>query len=391
LIAYYPQLARPASRLHWTQAIAAQVFAALLTVSPSFAAENASDTPQIEALSKWHSVLPDSTVRLKYRIVKDAAKDAAKLAWELKSRHRTISRGSEPIKDDDAAEDSGLIDLKLQIPKLEKEVSLDVDLRTWIEDEDGKTLGEPHVKRLWILAPDPFVGRRDWLEDLGIVLYDPTKDTIERFEKAKIPFRLMRGLDALAATNKGLVIVGEATSFESSGPLAETLWRLARKGRDVLVLAPQHGTVFPEKKGFPSGMDNKNRTDQLRSFQLQRSEVIAQFDKRLDAQQWLSFKVSSGDFVAKINRSNWSVEVVNREKQTKNEEEAAKKDIDSEQGWAWIDLPLKKPGGRILLSSFPAIHHWESGPTPRYLFMHMLEHLRPAHKKSQVSLHKEKP
>lgn len=339
----------------------AATLAATLIAAPHETHADEDPAPKIEAVTRWQTALPDSDVLIKYRVI---GEKPTQLAWELKAHHRVLERGKQRIKKKD---DARYAELKLRMPPLKKEVSLNIELHARLEDADGEALGDAHVKRISLLTPDVFAGLQAWLENLDIVLYDPEKATIERFEKAEIPCRVILGLDALAATDSSFVIVGEGVRFDSSGPLADVLWKLARRGASVLVLAPEPGMVIPVSE------DKTRRSKAFAAIGLRHRDVITRFDKRLDAEQWQTFDVPQGGLELNLDKGKWSIDAV-----------------EGECGWSWIDLPLKKSAGRITLCRLPIVRHWDDGPTPRYMFLQMLKHMQSKQNKSHKFSNKEK-
>lgn len=300
---------------------------------------------RLERIDRWQSVLPGATVKPRFRI---AAGDpqAVRLAWELTARHRTIRRGGQRLP---AGKGPHEVAIELEIPQLNDGVSLELELSVWLEDAAGQRIGEALGQTLWILAADPFAGASRRLEELQIVLFDPQKSTIERFEAAKIPFRLARGNDALAVSEEGLVVIGEGVSFETNRGLIETLRTLVRHGRRVVVLAPAAGTLVLSEG------EKGEIQPALRSLHLRRRDIISEFDKRLDAAAWLDFELPDGRLGVELGGDGLALEIAGNQLR-----------------WSYVELTAQDSTGGMVVCDLPVIGRWDSGPTPRYLLAHLL-------------------
>ncbi|MBW3596263.1 MAG: hypothetical protein KY475_03195, partial [Planctomycetes bacterium] len=213
----------------------------------------------------------------------------------------------------------------------------------------GDQLLAEHERAVWLFSRDPFVNRREWLKDLKIALYDPEGATQKVFDEAEIPYNAPRTTAALGEVEDGVAIIGEGVSFGSRRGLAETLANLAARGVPVICLAPADGEI-----PFPGGEEQPL----AESVELRRSDVIKEFDKRLDADHWppAGQVVKSGLTVAG-RRGGVTLEVG-----------------DSPIAWPWLRASYAG-GKQEIICGFGVIEAWDAAPTPRFLLAEILKQL----------------
>src|SRR5262249_43237495 len=119
----------------------------------------------------------------------------------------------------------------------------------------------------------------------------------------------------------------------------------------VLCLAPTDG-VLP----LP-GSDNALPAPGHMSFH--RRDIITSLDKRLDANAW-------GPAATAFSRSM---------KIKADEGKVVAEFAADAEGWPWIQIDFPDKKGRLIVCCFALVEHWNSGPTPRFLFARALERL----------------
>jgi hypothetical protein len=243
--------------------------------------------------------------------------------------------------------------IPLEVPPLNPGVVLQAQLIVTAH-EDGKKESEPPYERtLWLFSADPFAGRTKWVEGLKITLYntDAKSRTAEVLTSMKIPFNETRNPAALPELKDALVLIGEGASFKDDPGLAEAMIQAAARGVPVLCLAPKEGTLA--LPGFDSPLPAPG------SLTLHRQEIIARLDRRLDALAWPPQN-----------------QVVARSLALRSEEGRVVAEVqDGAKGWSWLQLDYPEKNGRLVLCGFPIMERWDTGPTPRFLFARLLEHV----------------
>ena len=276
--------------------------------------------------------------------VKSARRIDARASWTLSAKERVLARGTLQVQ---ASPDApGKLEIRLKLPEARPELILPVSLNVSIDDTSGPTTLE---KPLWLFPKDPFVDQRQRLQKMNIVLFDPVKTTADVFQKMKIPFEETRSPEAV---NEGMLIIGEGISFREFRQLPRQLIEAAGRGVRVLCLAPESGTA-------PLPLLNADDGPQPTRFVLGRSDMITQLDKRLDAASWPpDGEVVASSIVLSAQRSGIVGDVESTNK-----------------GWSWLEADFGDKGGKLVVCGFAIIKKWDSGPTPRFLFERVLNHL----------------
>ena len=209
-------------------------------------------------------------------------------------------------------------------------------------------------RSLTLFPRNPFFNRNEWAKELDIELFDPVENTARVFDAAKLPFRTVRNAAALNdPTQKGILIVGEDTSLLKHRSLAKTAIKAASAGRRVVMLAPANGAM-----DFP-GSDKQFRTtpNELRFAQ---QHIIREFDKRLDARAWFGTNNAIPSRRLNVESLRGRVEI---------------SVADQDGAWPWLEVRFPQTNGVFIVCGFQMIQYWDNGPTPRYLFLRILESL----------------
>lgn len=243
-------------------------------------------------------------------------------------------------------------EIPLRIPPVNEGVIVPAVLSLSVSGRDSKEIEGELEKRLWIFPQNPFAHQSAWLKERNIHLFDPVGKTAGALEALHLPFELVRNPDALSQLRGSLLIIGEGLSLREYRGLGRILLQAAARGNPALCLAPREGTiVLPGTEGSES--------TELESVILQKKEFIQVLDKRLDATFWSSGKppLLSG-MVIQARGSAVLGEFQG-----------------SGRGWPWVEFSFGGEGANAAFCGFGIIEHWEEGPTPRFLFARILEHL----------------
>ena len=323
------------------------VLVLLLSYSPAPAQE---EKVTLEPQEKWSTLFSEAKATFHFKVsVPKAFK--GRMEWTFADAGKRVfprGRGEAPI----AAGDKP-VKISLQTPPVNAGVVLEARLAVSVYADGQNKAVAVFEKTMWIYPPDPFFERRKWLKELDIVLYDqdPKSKTGEILRNLKVPFEEIRNAAALADLKKGVLLVGEGTSFQEEAGLVEALIQAAGRGMPVLCLAPSAGTFpIPQMENGPTAPG---------SLFLQRQDIIRKLDKRLDAAGWapdnqvvassLALKAEDGKVVGDIRKGD--------------------------KGWPWLQLDYPRTKGRLVLCGFALIDKWEASPTPRYLLARLLEHV----------------
>ncbi|MEX1026829.1 MAG: hypothetical protein WD049_02305 [Candidatus Paceibacterota bacterium] len=277
-----------------------------------------------------------------------------RFVWSLSAQDRTLARGEQELRVTEQAAD---VTIKFRLNALRDEVVLPITLTVAVVVEQDEVSRQE--LRLWLFPDDPFGPRDEWLRSLDITLFDPVENTSQRFDDSHLPYRSTHNLAAIHDPEQpGILVIGEGVSLRKHRSLAETVLQAAASGRRVLLLAPADGSLTvpgTARDGLPDG----GAPGELR---FARQHIISELDKRLDALAWQGTNnaVPASKFLIESRH--------NRVEATVSDESRA---------WPWLEVRYPESGGALVLCGFRVIEHWNSGPTPRFLLLRLLEHLSP--------------
>lgn len=313
-----------------------------------FVLSNSSSTYADEALTiarieRWSSVFAESESRWTYRVSAERPFQE-RAAWRLTANQRTLSSGELEVRGQ--AGQPGNVTLPLRWPKVKEGTALAAQLSVSAGDVR-------HEHAVWIFSRNAFSDRRDWLSSLHLKVFDPQGETVEVFNEHEIPHEQIRSRETINEVVEGILVVGEGVSLKKQDGLIDDLRNLANRGVPVLCLASSEGEFsFSDDK--PLAL----------AIQLRRSDVIREFDKRLDTAWWpkgasqlrgLQVGSAADEVVFEIN--------------------------DDGKSWPWCEWQFKNRSEefdqptRLIWCGFGIIHSWDNGPTPRYLLIKILERL----------------
>ena len=320
-----------------------------LIVFASFAAACAAAELRVRPAEEWSSVFGGAPVTLHYRI-EGPQEFRGRLGWSLSVAGRTLARREQAVAVNPGRPET--VAVTFEFPKVKPGVIMEARLSVAVYGQEGAPPAASHEKMLWVFCDDPFAHQTEWVKQLGIVLFDPEEGTRKAFEKARIPFTAAGNLDAVAELSKGLLVVGEGTSFEDCPGLPDVMMKLAAKGVPVCCLAPSGGEfVLPGTEGA--------ETPRPTRFALRRNDIITELDKRLDATSWPpDGKVVASSLAVRTRR-----EVVVADA------------VAGDTAWPWLELSFPGDRAKLVVCGFGIVSHWEAGPAPRFLLARILEFL----------------
>jgi hypothetical protein len=303
---------------------------------------SAADAVELKPFNEPSAVFSESEATFTYAVAPPERFDGT-LAWTHSVGPRTLARGEAPVTK------SGDYAIRVKIPPVRDGIALATTLTTALQPRGGGTALASHSRSVWIFPEDPFSGRTQWLKSLGITLFDPVGDTRDAFEGLKIPFRQVRDTAALEHVDGGVVIVGEGISWGNFRSLGEVLPAVAAKGIPVLCLAPTDGGLV-----FPGSQEADTPAPSGIAFR--REDLIRKRDKRLDGAAWTHRGELVFSRMALAGGRNLVIVEVNPD----------------ETGWPWLEFDYASHG-KLIVSGFGVIKHWDASPNARYFLADLLE------------------
>ena len=275
----------------------------------------------------------------------------ATLAWSLNSFRATIARGELPVELQ--AGEAAKVGWKMDLPdvKAGTVVSATLHLRLQPQDQSPPFEFVDHRIELSICSPDAIALQMEWLKSLDLVLFDPTQQTADAFQRTGIPYRTADDPQC-SGLSSGLIVYGEGIDPRQLNAVWKAAVEAATAGRRVIVLTSPGATVPTE------GLITSS-TDSIQSVALKkRDEAIGELDRRFVATAWPKSEhqvTSSLELVAHGDQPL----VVFRE-ETK--------------GWQFLQVQYRT-GGRLIWLGWDTVDSWDATPLPRYLLLKLLEDL----------------
>jgi len=301
----------------------------------------------IQPESAWSALFGDQAVEFRYIVQSDQALKG-RVDWSLTlGQVRKLALQSTPIEV--AAGKTAKTTLSFAPPPVKDGVILEARLiaALFVDGQDKPAV--VHEKTIWIYPRNPFADRQTWLKNLQITLFDPERKTTAVLGKLKVPFAETVNVAALGELKKGIVIVGEGTSFAEYRDLSETLNRAAANGVAVLCLAPAGGVLLlpgTEEMPVPS------------RIAWRKVDLLPEIDTRLQGPWPGERKVVRSSLVLKADEGQVAAVVT-----------------PGDSGWSWIEAHYATKQGRFVFCGFALVDSWEEGPAPRFLFARILERI----------------
>lgn len=273
---------------------------------------------------------------------------SGRIAWRLSAGPRTI-RSSEANVAAEPGKNATMA-VRAMIPPVKEGVIFQIRLSASLMREDAREAVARCEKTLWVFARNPFEHQKEWLKNLKIHLFDPEESTAKILEAAEVPFEEVRNVDSFPEIEGGILVVGEKTSFQDYRGLPEAMVRAAAKGVPVLCLAPSGGEM-----ALPQG--DRSELPSPKTMAFKRGDIITSLDKRLDSTGW----PPDGKVVVSSLKleSNGGAVIEDAE----------------EGGWPWLEMDFGKKNVKLVLCCYGIMEKWNDGPTPRFLFAKLLEHV----------------
>jgi hypothetical protein len=277
--------------------------------------ERQTKTARIEPSGVPQTAFADSELRLRF-----VCHDDEVVPWQASAARRPFSSGVVVPK-------QGWGDIRLQTPSVKNGIGLPIQV----------AVGDALCKVL-VLGKDPLEGRRQWADQIQIVLFDPSGRTAKAFDEIELPYRQSTGLGGLAAVAKGMIVVGEGIPLGEHPGLDRILCQVARQGVPVILLRPKSGDFAISDPG------------PLR-FELRRGDVRQRIDSRTagDLRQVIGFRVT-GERNGPVLRIT-----------------------EQPSDYAWGDFRFDDGRGRLCWVTWNLLDQWETSPAPRFFFVRLLE------------------
>lgn len=309
----------------------------LVAVCPS----QGQDALSVRSKHGWTNVFAGKRTTLECQVSALAATEAT-LFWSVSVERGIIARGQRalnlvPGKSED-------VSIEVDFPEVRPGLVVPGALVMEVRAKGGQRTES--VLALHVFSPDVTANRQQLVKSFEITLFDPAQKTGAALKSSQIPYQLT---DGPKGSGTGLMIYGEGIEPSRQAPCWQAAMEAAASGRKVILLASSGSSL--NLTGLLTTSDVGPS-----SVSLQRSDVIRELDKRLDAKAWQE----PGRLVA--SSLHWSVKGSTPQMDLR----------DDSEGWPWLDVRYPN-GGRLVWTGMGVTESWEATPAARYLFVKLLE------------------
>lgn len=319
---------------------------ALSMVAVTLRTTNGAEATFPTSLDRWSNVTAGEEIKLVFRLPRDV-REGEIIGWSVAVDSAVIIRRETKVRND--GNGNPRLSLSFCLPEGEPRMIVPVTIRISFDDRDVL------AKQLWLYPSDPFRNPVPSFKADQLVLFDPSQTTAARWREASLQFHEQPNAEALSDLDDGVLVIGEGVSFREYRGLSRLIGQAARRGVNVLCLAPSEGT-------FVLADADDTRNHEIASLLLARADVLSSFDKHLDFLDWRGPSPVNGTTIQFASSS---------------QQMSATFVLDG-TGWPWLAAEYRG-GGRVVIACFHCIEHWDSGPAPRHALWHLLaETARPS-------------
>jgi hypothetical protein len=293
----------------------------------------------------WATLRADADTQVTCGLPQDFV-PGERISWRLASENNRTLASGETVPA--AAGNAQSVSFSMQTPPVRDGVMLEASLQV---RGAGAAPGEPRVRTLWILPPDPFAVAPDQWKKRNVRIYDPEDSLTPRLETLSLAHEVIDNPDTLVDVRDGVLVVGEGISFREMPALWDTLNRVAASGVPVLCLTPADGTV--EMPGTA-----ETSLPAPRRVTWRRSDVAADLHACLAWPSAVDGKPTLRPFSLRGEGASVMIDMAGHD-----------------PGWPWLEIDYAAPRGKLILCGMSLGQHWEASPTPAWLFAAMMEYL----------------
>jgi hypothetical protein len=267
---------------------------------------------------------------------------AGERVWfRLTKESRLLAAGSA------TADGAAVLRIPVSLPGLKGGLTMRLELTLRQGGEDGEILFEG---ALWTFAQRPFEGSRNPVAPRALFLWDPGQSTSKAFAAIGIDFEPVASLDAVAELHDALLVIGEGISLADERGLREMLDEAMTRGNDILLLAPEAGTLHPAAWRRLAAGD-------LRALFPPPKPAAAETGP------------DSAALLAAANAGQASFRLC-------AERDEAVFVVARDAGVSAVGWESATSGARFRACGVPIVAVWDSSPAARWLLVEMLEHYK---------------
>ena len=280
------------------------------------------DTSDIILLPDCHTFYSGHELAL---TIKTNELSGKSLNWNFRYSGRTLASGQKVIPPKNE------VTITLSLPKLNEGVIAKTEFTCQVAEKELK-------RTLYLFYPNPFVGHKEELKNLKINVWEPTdsEDLAKLLNEFSLPFVKISD----PANMEGNILLVSGLDFEAFPGISEVLLKIVSSGKKVILIPPFSGVFSP----FGVKLD---------SFKLAGNEMISEFDKKFDYENW------NGKSINNLSLNLASLD-----------DTAVVKVVKNSNGFSFCKICKGK--GQLIMLTWNIFKGVKESPTPLYLFRDLL-------------------
>jgi hypothetical protein len=255
------------------------------------------------------------------------------LNWNMKYAGRTLAAGKQTVPN------NGIVTIKIDFPKLEKEVIVTTEFSYFIDRN------KVFKRQLFFFNPNPFEGQKKALEERQVGVWDAgSENTLGEFLKdLEVPFAEVADPEQFS----GKVLLVSGLDFDHAPGAIEACLKLAKQGKKVIIMPKISGKITIPLNKLDEIKLGKNNLIKGNSHQ------PIGIRKKFDTKNWNGKTINQKSIKLNPNGENIDLAVV-------------------EEANSFTYCELSKGKGKVILLSWDIVTGAKQSPSPVYLLKEML-------------------
>jgi hypothetical protein len=306
--------------------------------------------------------------------VKTQGLTGERLSWNLRYAGRTLASGQRQVPQ------NGEVKISFQFPELNEGVVAEVEFSCFTGEKNvvrdpGSELGEEELKKtLYFFYPDPFKNKKEALKKLKIGIWEPSEgEALSEFLKSiEVPYAKV----ADPAGFQGEVLLVSGIDFDEFPGGNETLLKLVKNGKKVIILQPFSGTFAKLAEDMDSIIFTGNEYINGRNTFGVPPKGGTPNRRKFDTESWNGKPIANKSM--KLVAVDDSIALEVREHRTSPVAKAmgdrsnVKRPTSNDKTKGFTYCEVRKGKGSLIITTWNIIKGAKESPTPVYLLKEML-------------------
>lgn len=306
------------------------------------------DSLAVGVLSSSNHIFSGRPTEIPIDIARNESTDH-QLVWQFFIQGRRVASGQKAI-------DPGMLKtppvITIDVPPLKSSLIVEAQLKLLILKSAGQDIVAQHTEPFLLYSPHLYDGRKSWLKNKNIVVFDPGGVTIDNLSKLEIPFNKMDRMESIAHMSSGLLIIGEGLELDGHRNLEKLAVEAASRGVGVLFLASLNAHI-----PLPGFQDAGSH--QVSSIQFWTRDIFDQLSpvKKFNVRPALGDEQGPGLLVSHNRADEYYALSSN------------------ENGWPWLEIRFRNSRSKFIYLGVSMFSKWEESPIQRYYLFEIIKYI----------------